>query len=236
MSCTRKRRRVKVDKVRSSARCPSNPPSPLVERFTRRAGAGSVVSPEDAMRSAVSGLRRRYRGDGVLDDRMQFYLSNRHVISTRIVEGLESVATLEPIGSRYLHGFNILLARHSNHTRLRFTLAHEICHTFFYEYVPEVKFMPHEIDPMEERLCDFGAAELLMPASALQRNAADRPVCLHSLRALAEQFSMSMAATFLRLRSLRLWNCVFSEWHRMLNGDFELAKLYGGKRLSWQWE
>src|SRR5437870_2120722 len=128
MSCTKKRRRVKVDKVRSSARC-SDTPSPLVERFTRRAGASTVVSPEEAMRSVVSSLRRRYRGDGFLDDRMRFYLSNRQVISTRIVEGLESVATLEPIGSRYVHGFNILLARQSNHTRLRFTLAHEICHT-----------------------------------------------------------------------------------------------------------
>jgi hypothetical protein len=115
-------------------------------------------------------------------------------------------------------------------------LAHEICHTFFYEFVPEVKFWPHQTDAMEERLCDLGAAELLMPASAVQRNAAENPVCIQSLRALAEQFSVSVAAMFLRLRSLRLWNCVLSEWHRMLNGSFELANFYGGKRLPWQWE
>jgi hypothetical protein len=167
---------------------------------------------------------------------MQFYLSNRHVISTRIVEGLDSLATLEPIGSRYVHGFNILLARQSSHTRLRFTLAHEICHTFFYEYVPEVKFVPHEIDPMEERLCDFGAAELLMPASAVKQTATERPVCIQSLRALAEQFSVSVVAMFLRLRSLGLWNCVLSEWHRMLNGSFQLVHFYGGKCLPWEWE
>src|SRR6266516_2852356 len=101
MSCTKKRRRVKVDKVRSSERC-SDTPSPRVERFTGRAGAGTVVSPEDAMRSVVSGLRRRYRGDGLLDDRMQFYLSNRYVISTRMVEGLVHASPPRRTSSRHV--------------------------------------------------------------------------------------------------------------------------------------
>ena len=187
------------------------------------------------MQGLVSRLRRRYRGDGVLDDRMRFYLLNRQIVSARIVEHLDCSAALEPIGSRYVHGFNVLLTQQGNRNRLRFTLAHEICHTFFYEYAPEIKFIPHEIDPMEERLCDFGAAELLMPSSAVQKSAAQRPVCIESLRILAEQFSVSAAAMFLRLRSLRLWNCVFSEWHRMLTGNFELTKIYGGRRLPWQW-
>jgi hypothetical protein len=188
------------------------------------------------MRGLVSRLRGRYRGDGFLDDRMRFYLSNRQIVSARIVDQLDCAAALEPIGSQYVHGFNVLLARQGSPTRLRFTLAHEICHTFFYEHVPEIKFVPHEIDPMEERLCDFGAAELLMPPSAVQKSAAQRPICIESLRALAEQFSVSAAAMFLRLRSLRLWTCVFSEWHRMLNGSFELARIYGGRRVPWQWD
>ena len=188
------------------------------------------------MRGLTSRLRRRYRGDGALDDRMRFYLSNRQIVSARIVDQLDCAAALEPIGSRYVHGFNILLTRQGSQARLRFTLAHEICHTFFYEYVPEIKFLPHETDPLEERLCDFGAAELLMSPSAVQKSAAQRPICIESLRALAEQFSVSNAAMFLRLRSLRLWNCVFSQWHRMLSGSFELAQIYGGRRLPWQWE
>ena len=48
-------------------------------------------------------------------------------------------------------------------TRVRFTIAHEICHTFFYEIVPELKFVSHPTDPAEERLCNAGAAALLMP-------------------------------------------------------------------------
>jgi hypothetical protein len=167
---------------------------------------------------------------------MRFYLSNRRVISIRIVDQLDADAALEPIGSRYVHGFNIILTKKLSHTRLRFTLAHEICHTFFYEFVPEIKFAPHQTDEMEERLCNFGAAELLMPAASVQRFASQRPICMQSLCELAAEFSVSVAAMFLRLRSLRLWNCVFSEWQRMVNGSFVLANLYGGKRVPWEWE
>ena len=188
------------------------------------------------MRQLVGRLRRRYRGDGVLDDRMRFYLDNRKIISARIVDYLNCAAALEPIGSQYAHGFNVLLTRQGSRTRLRFTLAHEICHTFFYEFVPEIKFSPHEIDPQEERLCDLGASELLMPASAVKKSAANRAICIESLRTLAEEFAVSAAAMFLRLRSLKLWNCVFSEWHRMLNGNFELARIYGAKQHPWRWD
>jgi len=188
------------------------------------------------MRAAVSRLRRRNRDAGNLDERMRFYLGNRRIVSARIVEQLGSDAALEPIGSMYVHGFNILLSRQSGHTRLRFTLAHEICHTFFYEFAPEIKFVPHDIDATEERLCDFGAAELLMPAASVRKNAFGSPICMQSLCSLAAEFSVSLTAMFLRLRSLRLWNCVFSEWHRMVNGTFVLANLYGGKRVPWEWE
>jgi len=188
------------------------------------------------MRAAVSRLRRRYRGETGSNERMSFYLASRKIMSVRIMQQTNSDAVLEPIGGLYRHGFNILLKRQSSFARLRFSLAHEICHTFFYEFVPEVKFLPHEIDAMEERLCDFGAAELLMPVSAVKRAAADRPICIQSLQTLAGQFSVSVSAMFLRLRLLGLWNCVLSEWHRMLNGSFELANFYGGKRLPWEWE
>ena len=210
--------------------------SRLVQSFARRAGADRFDSPEVAMRAAISSLRRRCRGEVNQDERMRLYLASRKVVSVRVAQQIGSDAALEPIGSRYVHGFNILLGRESSFTRLQFTLAHEICHTFFYEFVPEVKFLPHEIDAMEERLCDLGAAELLMPASAVQKTATDRPVCIQSLRVFAEQFSVSVAAMFLRLRSLGLWNCVLSEWHRMLNGRFQLVHFYGGKRLPWEWE
>jgi hypothetical protein len=221
--------------VEKAPACSERTASRLIDLFARRVERGTHASPRDAIRNLISHLRRRYRGDGALDDRMTFYLHNRQIVSARIVDDLNCVAALEPIGSQYVHGFNILVTR-QDRARLRFSLAHEICHTFFYEYVPEIKFFPHELDPMEERLCDFGASELLMPSTAVRRSAAQYPICIESLRALAEEFVVSTAAMFLKLRSLKLWNCVFSEWHRMLNGNFELARIYGARRLAWQWD
>jgi hypothetical protein len=224
-----------VERALSNAGC-SSAPSRLVQTFARRATAGKQVPPQIAMRDAVRRLRARYRGGGSADDRMRFYLSNRRIISVRVVDDLSTDAALEPIGGLFVHGFNIVLTRRCGRARLRFTLAHEICHTFFYELVPEMKFVPHTVDPMEERLCDFGAAELLMPALAVRQFAAGRPVCMESLSGLAGEFSVSLVAMFLRLRALRLWDCVLSEWHRLLNGSYVLSKFYGAKRHPWQWQ
>ena len=188
------------------------------------------------MRSAVAHLRRAYRRGGTADQRMRFYVRHRGVESLQVVRDLASEGALQPIGSNYSDGFKILLKGETGATRARFTIAHEICHTFFYEAVPELKFAPHEADGQEERLCDLGAAELLMPAVSVQRTSVPLTVCIESLCRLATEFSVSVTAMFLRLRSLRLWNCVFSEWHRMMNGTFTLANIYGGKCVPWEWE
>ena len=166
----------------------------------------------------------------------RFYLRARGIGHVEIVQDLTSDGALQPVGSKYVDGFKMLLQRRSGRARLRFTTAHEICHTFFYEHVPELKFVPHEVDPREERLCDFGAAELLMPAASIRRTAEGLPVCFGTLLRLATDYSVSATAMFVRLRFLRLWRCIFSEWHRMTSGTFVLANLYGGKRLPWEWE
>jgi len=210
--------------------------SRLIQLFVSRIGAGRSESPEDAMRTVVTHLRRAYRRRGTADQRMRFYLRHRGVGSLQVVQDLASEGALQPIGSKYSDGFKILLKRETAATRLRFTIAHEICHTFFYESVPELKFVPHGVDGQEERLCNLGAAELLMPAVSVQRTSFPLTVCIESLCRLATEFSVSVTAMFLRLRSLRLWNCVFSEWHRMTNGTFMLTNFYGGKRMPWEWE
>lgn len=188
------------------------------------------------MSDATSRLRRAASCRETPDEQLQDFLIKRGVASIRVLDNIDSDGFLEPIGSMYVHGFNISVAKIARHTRLRFTIAHELCHTFFYEYVPEIKFVPHAVDWGEERLCDFGAAELLMPTTSVQKSAKGLVVCMQSLCSLAAGFSVSVTAMYLRLRSLRIWSCVFSEWHRQPNGNFVLANFYGGKRLPWEWE
>lgn len=120
--------------------------------------------------------------------------------------------------------------------RIRFTMAHELCHTFFYELVPEIKFAPHETDDEEERLCNFGAAAFLLPASVLRRRVKNLQPRLETLELLSGEYRVSIPTMMLRLRALGLWHCEVSLWHRMSDGEFVLDRLYGGRRLSYQWE
>ncbi|MFZ2493489.1 MAG: ImmA/IrrE family metallo-endopeptidase [Thermoanaerobaculia bacterium] len=143
---------------------------------------------------------------------------------------------LEPLGNSFADGFRILIDPSASENRRRFTLAHEICHTFFYELVPEIKFRPHDVFPDEERLCDVGASELLMPARSLKKSAKDRPVSVETLQALADEYSVSKSAMLLRLRALDCWKCELTEWHRMRDGSFSLLRVIGGVTRPWLWE
>jgi IrrE N-terminal-like domain len=208
--------------------------SRLIQLFAQR--VGNCKSPEKAIISAVTALRRTNRRGGTAEQRLRFYLKSRRIQSVRLELNLDCDGALRPIGSEYSDGFQMVVSKNISSARFRFTIAHEICHTFFYEYVPEFKFFPHRTDDLEERLCDLGAAELLMPAIAIQKSAPLLAVCIESLCTLATEFSVSVAAMFLRLRTLHLWNCVLSEWHQMTDGSFVLVKFYGGKAKPWEWE
>lgn len=211
------------------------PASQLIQRFVARAGLGAAT-PEETMKTLVGRLRRKCRKVGSPDQQLQYFLKCRGIHSIDTVRDLPCDGMLEPIGADYSAGFKILLNKQQNSERLRFTVSHEICHTLFYELVPELKFSPHEVDPTEERLCNLGAAELLMPTASVQRAARPMAICLESLHQLAEEYSVSLTAMFLRLRSLRLWKCELSEWHRMTNGTFALGRFYGGLSRPWEWD
>lgn len=212
------------------------PDSQLIQLFMARAGLGAAATPEETMKVLIERLRRKCRGASSSMQRMQFFLKSRKIGMVETIQDLHSDGVLEPIGDTYSAGFKILLKKQTSTARLRFTVAHEICHTFFYELAPELKFIPHEADSKEERLCNLGAAELLMPTASIQRAARPMAVCLESLHQLADEYSVSLTAMFLRLRSLRLWNCMFSEWHRMTNATFALEHFYGGKSQPWEWD
>jgi len=86
----------------------------------------------------------------------------------------EGVITPLPTG-----GFSVAVARSDRSNRARYTLAHEIGHTFFYDlsYKPPERLTPYSRNQtasgeirsatqLEERFCDAFAAELLFPWEA----------------------------------------------------------------------
>jgi Zn-dependent peptidase ImmA (M78 family) len=91
-------------------------------------------------------------------------------------------------------------------TRVAFSIAHEIIHTFFPNSINGARFRnicaseSREANELE-RLCDLGASELLMPLSDFQRVAATTGYTLSAVSMLMEIFGSSFEATAFRLAS-----------------------------------
>jgi len=211
----------------------SSEQSELTELFRQRAGT-STASSEDAVLGLVSELRKSANaklGQVPLDK----YLTLRNVVEVSYCRDLGFDAKIEPVGNTFADGFRIAINRSASASRSRFTLAHELCHTFFYELVPEIKFLPQPNDPVEERLCNLGAAELLMPAKLVKRESKGHHICLKTLEQLATLFRVSNEAMAFRLNQLNLWQVEFSSWIKLTNGKFAIERTVGGGTKDWEW-
>ncbi len=162
-------------------------------------------------------------------------LKLRKIHSVEYVNDFDSDGAIHPLGHKYEQGFKMMVKRNCSSHRIRFTIAHEICHTMFYEMVPEVKFKPHEVDPKEERLCNIGAAALLVPARILKREVRGLPISFDSLEQLSKLFNVSLEVMLLRLRSTEIWHAELSVWRLMTSGKFLQDRLIGGRKVDWTW-
>jgi Zn-dependent peptidase ImmA (M78 family) len=206
--------------------------SRLVEVFANRAG-GSGSDAKSVLRGLLSDLRKvvKWTRKSPQLERAQMV---RGILCTEYKVQWDRDGSLEPIGKGFDQGFKLTLNARSPKNRVRFTQAHELCHTFFYQYVPEIKFQPHAEDPAEEQLCNFGAAELLMPEYSLRREVKQLPCSIQSLLNLAAIYSVSPEAMMIRLRSLHLWTSELYIWQRAAD-DFIVDRIIGDRLLPWKW-
>jgi Zn-dependent peptidase ImmA (M78 family) len=208
--------------------------STLTKLFAARV-AESAGDPREAIESVIRSALPHRRVANV-DQRLLWLGRQRRIRHVNDSLDIAGDGTLEPVGTRYADGFDILVNKAASRSRRRFTLAHELCHTFFYELVPEVKFAPHREDPCEELLCNLGAAVILMPrwqveeacsvlpaAYRERRRRSGRSVAVTSLSKLfqlAHDFQVSAPAMLNRLRDLSLSRCHLHVWHRSSCGAF----------------
>ena len=208
----------------------------LVERFAAARGGSMPRSAEDEIVQCVKALRRRLGLRAAAPGHLEPFLASRKIRDVAIDDCLKADGALVPLGSEFGAGFRMILRRGLPEGRINFTVAHEICHTFFYERVPDIKFAAHPVDLYEERLCNRGAEELLMPALDVRRRAKDQPVSLAVLRAMASDYRVSAPAMFIRLRNLGLWKAELVLWHEMTNKTFAVKHQWGGKMADWRWQ
>lgn len=206
--------------------------TPLVDLFTSRAG-GDGSSPWRIMEDLVEGLRRDAWVASALS--LDRHLKIRNVRDKRPDPEISCDGYIELMGAHFADGFRLVVKDAAPSVRQRFTIAHEICHTYFYEIVPEIKFRMHATDSFEEALCNHGAAALLMPAGDVFAQIKGKEVSLDTLEELSQRYGVSLEAAFLRIRGLRLWNCEMTVWHRMTTGEFVLDKIHGWLKADWRW-
>lgn len=141
--------------------------------------------PESAARVLAEQSRARLRGGSFWPDSDWGPLTTNFLKALGELQGIVEYRFREPLASEgaimplQTGGFSVKVARSDRSTRARYTLAHEIAHTFFYDRsrTPPERLSPYDsgrsasseirsATQLEERFCDAFAAELLFPREA----------------------------------------------------------------------
>ena len=96
-------------------------------------------------------------------------------------------------------------------TRRKFSIAHEIVHTFFPGYQDEchARHQSGQFDPENEVefLCDLGASDIVMPTPEFDSDVKSMGVLLRSLRKLSKLYEVSLEATAIRMITTDFYPC-----------------------------
>jgi len=93
---------------------------------------------------------------------------------------------------------------HQNSSRINFSIAHEIGHTFFPDCAEKTRYRykKEEIEIENnwelEFLCNVAASELLLPYAEFSREVNSSPLNLNTTKQLASKYKASMESVFLR--------------------------------------
>jgi len=120
--------------------------------------------------------------------------------------------------------YDIELRASAPRRRQRFSLAHELSHTFFLEHVPELLRSRDQGAggnshwKAEEALCNFGAAEFLMPPGPFLRDALSTGPSLDALEWLSNRWDVSRETCVRRICELNAWNVTFAIFRKTDTG------------------
>lgn len=94
-------------------------------------------------------------------------------------------------------GYEMAIEASEDIGRQRWSIAHEIVHTFFLEVNPSATRSEEQ-----EQLCDVGAAELLLPIDRVTGRLADAAIAFETVRRLNDEFGTSFVAAGRRMVEL----------------------------------
>lgn len=112
----------------------------------------------------------------------------------------------------------ILIKEDDPLVRQRFTEGHELMELLFdaQAEASSTSFLPAWSEHHKERLCDRGAAALLMPESSFVPKLHQLGISLRAGRSLATLYQTSLLATLVRMVQYGTGNCALVMWHPAL--------------------
>lgn len=198
-------------------------------RFQTLFERGHTKSPLVAIRRLVRGLHREY---GVVQPPFDAYrlceLANIKVEPAKLI-GCD--ARLLRDGN----GWTAEVSTEISTERQFFSLCHEIGHTFFEtstgRYNPPITSCSVSTSAghrTEEQLCNYAAAELLMPEKIFRPRIEGKPLSLATVWSVAREFRTSAQAVLARIIDLDLWEAVTASFRaseiRETEGCFYLSR------------
>lgn len=113
-------------------------------------------------------------------------------------------------------GLAIVLNAKERPERRNFSCCHEIAHTFALDVeTPKFRDVTSGLcspTSLEEELCDWAAAEMLMPEKFFRPAANDLEPRISSVVELSQRFATSIRAALLRVGQLGVWPVLFIVW------------------------
>lgn len=190
----------------------------MAARRWRSAAAAAICAhtgaaePPAAVQQLVDALLEEAAVSGPPAD-VELLASWRRVRRVELLDMAEA-GRLVPDGTGYIIQVN---QRHTE-TKRRFTVAHEVGHTFFDEAASSTRYQADgatglfDLRSEEEYLCDIAAARVLLHPRWLLPLARAQGPSLDALLGLAQTCQASIEATAIQLSQLGIWRCSFVFW------------------------
>jgi hypothetical protein len=177
-----------------------------INALCKRAGRKNA---RPAVRQLVRGLHRKY---GPSDPP---YDVNRFCEIANVVIESSPLTDSDACLVRAADGWIARVSPDLSKARRDFAVCHEIGHTFFEPFdarVPEPRhrceFATYGRTANEEILCDYAAAEMLMPKQVFSNLVRNRKPSMESVWQIAHEFGASIQAVIARIIDLDLWEAL----------------------------
>lgn len=160
---------------------------------------GQRKNPEEIIREKARSILSKYQCYKSCYN-IKYLASLMGIKCTPIASGIEEGAIIP-----YKGRFQIFYRDDKTLERQNFTIAHELAHTLFPDFLKCIVLNEDTTEKQDkafEKLCDIGASEFLMPYDGIMRDLSEDKLVLGKIFALHKKYNVSIEALCYRISEL----------------------------------